>query len=241
MENAFLRLNEQDDVGRVLLLVRDFARAQGVLRQSYHFSPMFDSPTSDSTVVFADGFDQDWLDLYAKSDFREHDPIPERTLRHGEPLSWLDAMEAEANTPAQDRYFAAMKAHGLIHGIGVALYGPNCRDAYASYDFGEPVAGQVALKFNRIKAVAQAGQLRIASLLAREQPPIVLSNRERQVLYWMAQAKSTTDIGTILSISPETVRTYAKRLYEKLGTQTRIGAVIRALKLNLIHNDQIVI
>ena len=241
MEDAFLRISEQEDVGRVLLLVRDFARAQGVVRQSYHFSPVFDSPTSDSTVVFADGFDEEWLELYARCDFREHDPIPERTLRHGEPLTWMDAMQSEPNTPGQEAYFAAMKAHGLIHGIGVALYGPNCRDAYASYDFGEPIVGPVQLKFNRIKAVAQAGQLRVANLLARERPPVVLSNREHQVLYWMSQSKSTTDIGTILSISPETVRTYAKRLYEKLDTQTRIGAVVRALKLNLIHDDEIVI
>ena len=239
MNNAFLRINELTDIGHVLRLVCNFAQSQGVVRQSYHFSPLFDSPTSASTAVIAKGFDAEWLSLYEQRNFRRHDPIPERTMKHGEPLLWTDAMTAAPNSPEQEEYFAAMRAHGLVDGIGVALYGPNCRDAYASFDFGEPIVGDVLLRFNRIKAVAQAAQLRIAALLNEQDAPLTLSKREREVLHWMAQSKSTSDIGTILSISPETVRTYVKRLYKKLDTQTRIGAIIRALKLNLIYNDEI--
>lgn len=237
MEYVFTEIAEQEDMGDVLYLARNFARAQGVVRQSYHFSPVFDSPVSEQTVIFADGFSTEWMNLYEEWDFRRIDPIPSRTLALGEPLLWTDAMKLEPNTREQDEYFRQMEQHDLIHGIGFGLYGPHCRDAYASVDFGRPIDGETRLKFNRIMAVAQAAQLRIAVLLNRDAAPITLSRREKQVLDWMVQAKSTNDIATILSLSPETVRTYAKRLYEKLGTSTRIGSVIRALKLNLVYSN----
>ena len=61
-----------------------------------------------------------------------------------------------------------------------------------------------------------------------------LSEREREVLEWIAQGKSFSVIADILDISHDTVKTYAKRIYAKLGTSDRVGAVVKALKLGLV-------
>ena len=51
----------------------------------------------------------------------------------------------------------------------------------------------------------------------------------------MGRGKSAGDIAAILEISPETVRTYTRRVYDKLQTNDRVTATVRALKLGLIE------
>lgn len=57
-----------------------------------------------------------------------------------------------------------------------------------------------------------------------------LTKREAEVLYWVAQDKSDKEIGLILNLSTGTVKKHLEHTYQKLGVQTRIAAVMYALK-----------
>ena len=61
-----------------------------------------------------------------------------------------------------------------------------------------------------------------------------LSERELEVLTWAARGKTTQAIATILDLSPDTVKTYSKRIYAKLDASERVGAVLKALRLGLV-------
>ena len=62
-----------------------------------------------------------------------------------------------------------------------------------------------------------------------------LSQRETEVLFWIAQDKSNSGISKVLSCSEGTVRKHLENIYKKLDVQTRLGAVMFALeKLGLI-------
>lgn len=62
-----------------------------------------------------------------------------------------------------------------------------------------------------------------------------LSQRETEVLFWVAQDKSNSEIAKILKCSQGTVRKHLENIYKKLDVQTRLGAVMFALeKLGLI-------
>ncbi|WP_370648161.1 response regulator transcription factor [Amycolatopsis sp. FU40] len=52
-----------------------------------------------------------------------------------------------------------------------------------------------------------------------------LSERELQVLQGMAGGKSNADIAAGLFLSPDTVKTHARRLFKKLGVGDRAEAV----------------
>jgi DNA-binding CsgD family transcriptional regulator len=56
-----------------------------------------------------------------------------------------------------------------------------------------------------------------------------LTQREREVLQWLACGKTDNDIADILAISPRTVHKHLQRIYEKLGVETRTAAVLRAI------------
>ena len=235
MKKALKQLETLSDVGEILLFIRDRARSVGIIRQSYHLTPVLEAPVSEQTTIYTEGFSDDWLTLYDDAGFRRHDPIPLRTLRFGGLISWHDAMHLAPNTPEEQRYFAAMEEHGLQYGYGLPLFGSGGREAYASFDFGHLPGKQEFEGLTQIAVLAQTAQLRVSRLLAEQMPVPRLSDREREVLGWMVRGKSGGDIATILGLSPDTVRTYTQRLYEKLETRNRVGAVVKALKLNLIR------
>jgi DNA-binding NarL/FixJ family response regulator len=61
-----------------------------------------------------------------------------------------------------------------------------------------------------------------------------LTQREQDVLRYVAQGYSAPEIGAKLSISPKTVDTYKQRIQEKLGLAHRSDYVQLALKLGLL-------
>jgi two-component system, NarL family, response regulator DesR len=62
-----------------------------------------------------------------------------------------------------------------------------------------------------------------------------LTQRERDVLRLLSEGLSNEQIGTQLSISPQTVRTHIKHAMGKLGAGTRTHAVAIALRRSLIR------
>jgi DNA-binding NarL/FixJ family response regulator len=62
-----------------------------------------------------------------------------------------------------------------------------------------------------------------------------LTERERDVLRYVAGGYSAPEIGEKLFISPKTVDTYKQRINEKLGLAHRSDYVDFALKLGLLH------
>jgi DNA-binding CsgD family transcriptional regulator len=57
-----------------------------------------------------------------------------------------------------------------------------------------------------------------------------LTKREAETLYWVTQDKSDKEIALILDLSTPTVKKHLEHIYQKLGVQTRIAAVMYALK-----------
>ena len=62
----------------------------------------------------------------------------------------------------------------------------------------------------------------------------LLSARERELLQLAADGIPGLDIATRLQISPETVKSHFKRIYDKLQVSDRAAAVAQAMRLNLI-------
>jgi two-component system nitrate/nitrite response regulator NarL len=64
--------------------------------------------------------------------------------------------------------------------------------------------------------------------------PVRLSSRERELLMLATEGLTTGEIAERLCLSPNTVKTYWQRLYEKLGTSDRASAVAEAIRRGLL-------
>ncbi|MCA9900761.1 MAG: response regulator transcription factor [Ardenticatenaceae bacterium] len=71
-------------------------------------------------------------------------------------------------------------------------------------------------------------------MLANDKNGGALTARELEVLRLIAAEKADKEIASQLQVSERTVRYYLESIHEKLGTMTRVGAVAKAIRLNLI-------
>ena len=63
---------------------------------------------------------------------------------------------------------------------------------------------------------------------------ITLSEREREVLTLVIDAKTNKQIASRLRLSEATIKTHVSAIIAKLGVQDRVGAVVYALQHNLV-------
>lgn len=75
-------------------------------------------------------------------------------------------------------------------------------------------------------------------VLSKMQPQpaagISLTQREQEVLEWMATPNTYKQIAKQLSVSEETIRSHAKNILEKMNQPNRAQAVLTAMKMGLI-------
>ena len=64
----------------------------------------------------------------------------------------------------------------------------------------------------------------------RQRPPRSLTNREREVVSWIAAGKSAWDTGGILHIAEDTVNKHIKSAMRKLDVHTRAQAVAESIR-----------
>lgn len=129
-----------------------------------------------------------------------------------------------------------MQGVGLGELLALPLYGPHGRHALCGL-------GRARRRdlFERTDAVqlhmiAQAAHLKALTIrpLPEEESP-ALSLREVEILRWVAQGKSNGVIAEILSISPGTVDTYLRRMFEKLDVADRTSAAVKGVAIGLIR------
>jgi two-component system NarL family response regulator len=88
-----------------------------------------------------------------------------------------------------------------------------------------------------VRQVAKGGSLlppSIASKLAESMAHPELSERELQVLQYMANGRSNKEIGQVLYISENTVKAHVKSILAKLDAMGRTEAIAIAIKRGLI-------
>ncbi len=94
------------------------------------------------------------------------------------------------------------------------------------------------------RAHAERGETAVARLEATRAPVLArprlegplepLTEREQQVLAMLAVGASTKAVARALDLSPNTVKTHTRHLFEKLGVRTRTEAAAEARRLGLI-------
>ena len=58
-----------------------------------------------------------------------------------------------------------------------------------------------------------------------------LTPREMEILYWLGQGKTNSEIALILSMSFRTVKKHLEHIYKKLGVENRTAAAMKALEV----------
>ncbi|WP_246161897.1 response regulator transcription factor [Segnochrobactrum spirostomi] len=66
-------------------------------------------------------------------------------------------------------------------------------------------------------------------------PPVLLSDRQTEVLKWAAAGKSRGVTADIMNISEAAVDDHFRRIFKKLNCNDKVVAVLRAMSSGIIH------
>lgn len=110
---------------------------------------------------------------------------------------------------------------------------------------GRALEGVLLIAQRRNRELVLSGEQRdlIATVLARLQGAHPgeqegFSSRELEVLRELCSGRSNKAIGQVLNLSENTVKFHLKRIFKKLGTESRAGAIMAALQKNLVIPEE---
>ncbi|MBB1520351.1 response regulator [Aquipseudomonas guryensis] len=101
------------------------------------------------------------------------------------------------------------------------------------------LALQAVLDGHRYLSPRVAGQVIDAAAGVTEETPLeLLTNRQQEVLYWLAKGKSNKEVAFILNLSVKTVDTHRAQIMDRLAIRDLAGLVMYALRRGIIKLDE---
>lgn len=219
-----------EDLWRIV--VRYFA-SHGIKMVIYHHLPPLGAPDEGKTRVAAEGVPIEWLRPYVREKLYRVDPIPIFALRTEKPFYWSEIRDIAVLEPSQKAFLDRFEAVGLGDGLAIQVFGPGGRNGYFGLGIdGDRPAPDLVSQYQCVCQTAH--QKYCLNIRSRLPIPPPLSERELQILEWVARGKSNSVIADIMGISVHTVDAYMRRVFLKLGTTDRITATVRGLGTGLI-------
>jgi DNA-binding CsgD family transcriptional regulator len=181
-------------------------------------------------------FPPGWCRLYVAEGFDKTDPIVRESARNGNGLQyWPDTYKKyDAKTFVSCAQDFGLR-EGYSHGIRSPYGDKRSHFSFAGRSVERHPRTELILEyavphldraFNRIVGEGKKKPSRLSA---------GLSSREREILSWAKDGKSTWEISVILSISKNTVKFHLKNIMEKLQVVSRTQAVAVALQNGLIR------
>ncbi len=186
-------------------------------------------------VIDAVGYLEPMLDRYRNTDMWEHDPIRKQVRLHPEPFFWSEIGELRDLDEEEQAFLDGFVALGARDGLAIPVFGPHGRNGYVSIALEPSRSSFSDADLREFQVVAQMAHQRFCELF---KPDLVenisLSRREIEILEWVARGKSKPVIADILAISPNTVDTHLRRIYQKFDVTDRTMAALRGIGCGLI-------
>lgn len=173
-----------------------------------------------------------WLEHYVRNNYQNIDPVIDPVSHGLTPYDWNQVYVRNADQKKimnEFRDIGFQTGHAIPFHLTpgmlllVSVASPEKEIDFRTQALIQLIVGQYHTRY-----------CQLAKLATYDDRP-VMTDRERECLLWVAQGKDTTEIGSILSISDNTVKHHMKNVMQKLGCHNRVQAVVRAIQLGLIY------
>ncbi len=226
------------DIRAIGLLLVDVAREFGFDRVAMlHTRSLLGSVLRCSPhLIRFDNYPDDWDRNLIGPGMKIVDPILLTVRRRASGLLWPDDLQASRLPELQRSILDHGRHLGIRQGITVPANVPG--EPEGSISFATCSTRQASREeqaiIDAIARIAFDAARRARGLDMLPDPVPHVTDRERECIYWIAHGKSDQDIADILGIALESIRTYIKRAFRKLGVVTRGQLVHEALRLGVI-------
>jgi DNA-binding CsgD family transcriptional regulator len=184
----------------------------------------------NTPLAFEQGFDD--------MSMARRDPVMQHCKRQTVPIIWSQKTYLDGG--AIDLW-DAQAAFGYRNGIAMALHLPEGRHFTLGVDRPKDLPADrneltrivAELQLFAVHAQDTAMRVLVSEAVQPERP--ALTPRELEVLRWTMEGKTAWETGAVLSISERTTVQHLQNAMKKLHCNSKHQAVLKALRLGLIH------
>ena len=199
---------------------------------------VIDHAVGQTEFITVDNTPQEFANSFANPTLGRRDPVMQHCRRQSLPIIWDQSTYVDSG--AAD-IWEQQATFGYSTGIAMALHLPEGRHFQLGVDRDQPLPSDTAqlqrivadLQLFAVHAQEAALRLLVPEPLQPECPS--LTPRELEALRWTMEGKTAWEVGAILGISERTAVLHANNAMHKLGCVNKHQAVVKALRLGLIH------
>ncbi len=224
------------DSGESAEFLRSARDVFGVLNLSYWF--LGASSDLPDRMSWFSTYDEGYMAVY----LRDFTPLRDRAFqlcfRRLLPLDWAEIRRADESV---ESIHAIAERFGVgRHGVSIPIREPGVGDAMFSINFDcedrhwNEVRSSLV---NEVHLFAHYFHLRMRNVIAAQSvtSEFDLSPREREVLQWAAEGKTSWETAQLLRVSESAVNLYTSNAMQKLRAKTKTQAVAIAVRNGVVN------
>lgn len=199
---------------------------------------VIDHGLGKSEFINIDNTPENFVDVYASTTAQRRDPVMQHCKRASVPIVWNQDTYVKHGLA---ELWEQQARFGYRNGIALALHLPEGKHFLFGVDRPDalpedPEELQRVVADLQLYAVhAQDAAFRILVPTAAQPERPALTPREIDVLAWSLDGKTAWEVGQLLNITERTVNFHMNNCIQKLGCVNKQQAVLKALRLGLIH------
>jgi DNA-binding CsgD family transcriptional regulator len=236
LQGDYLSVLEAKDQDQFRSVIIRFAQQLGF--ETVSAMVAIDRPDTASEFVAVHNTPLAFEQNYENLNIGRRDPVMQHCKRQSVPIIW-------GQRTYVDRGVADIWEHqaqyGYRNGIAMALHLPEGRHFLLGVDRAQDLPADrpeltrmvADLQLFAVHAQDAAMRVLVSQALQPERP--ALTPRELDVLRWTMDGKTAWETGSLLSIAERTVVQHLQNAMKKLGCNSKHQAVLKALRLGLIH------
>ncbi len=178
-----------------------------------------------------------YFEAYLAERWERIDPLIGPASRARRPVFWRDVICDRTLTPQQAAFMEHIRQLGVQSGAIFPILGT----------YGGPTHVNAS---RRVPGTTDPGRLPVLWAICtqawhryldlnnhapRGEDRPALTARETEILNWLKDGKSNSEVSEILNVSVKTVEYHVGNILTKLGASNRISAVVVALRMGLLH------
>ena len=183
--------------------------------------------------VLAADWPAEWFARYFGRDYTQFDPVARNCFTTTLPFFWNEApYDHESDTYAQ-RVMDEASDIGLKAGFCVPVHTQDGVEGCVSFGGAEQdLNPETRLSMHLISIYAHGALRKLRRPTLVNAPS--LTERQKEVLKWVAQGKSYGDVGEVMDISRRTVIEHMQLAQKALGTTNGVHTLAEAIRYGLI-------
>lgn len=182
-------------------------------------------------------YPKEWMEHYVSNHYVEHDPVYQNALVSRVPFTWESATYNPRTSKIGEKVMHEAQEFKLHEGIAFSIHQPLGQIIGMGLSGSEKGVDNNLIVTRIVYAAANHFFLSYSELSGwdnslKSKPE--LTDREREVLFWLARGKNRSDIADICVISESSVNRHCEKAFLKLNVSSSTLAVAKAIRMGLI-------